>query len=512
MMTGPNFPNNTQDMTNARQWFALFLIAHLLLWILGPALLRYTLPHDTLEGIAWGSQWQWGYNKHPFLAAWLSYGASILANAPDWPVYILAQLAVVLTFWAVWRLALAFLSPKQALLATLSLEGVFSYNLTSYIFTPDTLQSPLWALLVLFFYRALTTQSILSWLGVGIFAALSIVTKYQAAILFLPMLLLLISSPKTRISFKKPGIYLGIVVGLALITPHLIWLYQHQFITLQYAFGTPVQYSKTPHALPHLFYPANFILSSIGNTFCVGLLLWPIYRSQKSDVRLTPFQWQFLLLLGLGPWFISLILCMTTGTFFPARWATPDFFLLGVLGVCAINPRINKKSYQQFLVSLAIFMGVLWAIKFGMLVYANTHKNDSDAALPNKVFAQKITQLWHERYHTPLPYIAGSRYLVSALAAYSPDRPIPYFGGNDKESPWIDERAVHQQGAIIVLDKNNRYAWDEDSTDSAVRIEKTLRREFSDIPSFIRLESQSMSRAGTPLVIWVSFIAPHSPE
>ena len=69
---------------------------------------------------------------------------------------------------------------------------------------------------------------------------------------------------------------------------------------------------------------------------------------------------------------------------------------------------------------------------------------------------------------------------------------------------------MYQQGAIIVLDKNNRYAWDEDSNDSAGRIEQTLRREFPDIPPFIRIEAPSMSKAGTPLVIWVSFIKPHA--
>ncbi len=500
----------TKEITHAQRWLGLFLIAHMILWTLGPALCRDSITHDTLEGIAWGSQWQWGYNKHPFLAAWLSYSVATLTAHPGWTVYLLAQLAVALTFWSVWRLASQLLLPNQALVATLSLEGVLFYNLMSHNFTPDTLQSPLWALLTLCFYRALTTQSMSSWLGVGMLAALSIVTKYQAALLFLPMLGLLLMNAQARQSFKKPGLYVAMSLGLVLISPHLIWLYQHDFITINYALETPAQYTKAPHAWSHLFYPLNFIGDAILNTGLVFLLLWPIYQSQQKSSSLTSFQWQFLLFLGLGPWLVSLLLCLLSGNHFPSRWTTPYFFLVGILGVSFFNPALNAQRVKKFLKSVALVMMLLWFIQFGRLHYLNTHENRSDAALPNALLAQQITTLWHEHFHTRLCYIAGSRYLVSALTTYSTDKPTPYFSFNAKESPWIHEQEVHKQGAVVVIDRDNQYAWDKESSDSYA-VESRLKQHFPNVSPPIRLEVPRMSTRGKPIVIWVRFIAPQSP-
>src|SRR5580704_12288122 len=144
-------------------YFWLFIFIHTLIWTHGPSLLSPTLRHDALEGITWGLQWQLGYSKHPFLTAWLCAGVTQLFGATGWPIYLLAQLAVSITFIAVWKLAQQILPPLHALIAALILEGVLFYNINSFNFTPDTLQSPLWALLSLFFYQALTKQTLSHW-------------------------------------------------------------------------------------------------------------------------------------------------------------------------------------------------------------------------------------------------------------------------------------------------------------------------------------------------------------
>ena len=47
----------------------LFLFSHLLLWTLVPTLSNTNLPLDTIEALAWGSNLDWGFNKHPPLSA-----------------------------------------------------------------------------------------------------------------------------------------------------------------------------------------------------------------------------------------------------------------------------------------------------------------------------------------------------------------------------------------------------------------------------------------------------------
>ena len=51
-----------------------FLFSHLIIWTLVPSLSNENLPLDTIEALAWGSNLDWGYNKHPPVSAWAVKG------------------------------------------------------------------------------------------------------------------------------------------------------------------------------------------------------------------------------------------------------------------------------------------------------------------------------------------------------------------------------------------------------------------------------------------------------
>ena len=54
---------------NINKVFLVFLSLHLIVWTLIPALSNVNLPLDTIEHLAWGSNLDWGFNKHPPLVA-----------------------------------------------------------------------------------------------------------------------------------------------------------------------------------------------------------------------------------------------------------------------------------------------------------------------------------------------------------------------------------------------------------------------------------------------------------
>ena len=54
---------------NSSKIFFTFLFAHLTIWTLVPALTNQNLPLDTIEALAWGSNLDWGFDKHPPLSA-----------------------------------------------------------------------------------------------------------------------------------------------------------------------------------------------------------------------------------------------------------------------------------------------------------------------------------------------------------------------------------------------------------------------------------------------------------
>ena len=78
--------------------FYLFLFSHLLLWTLIPSFSNTNLPLDTIEALAWGSNLDWGFNKHPpFSAFAVEFFFKIFGNN-DWAYYFLSQIFVLFLF------------------------------------------------------------------------------------------------------------------------------------------------------------------------------------------------------------------------------------------------------------------------------------------------------------------------------------------------------------------------------------------------------------------------------
>ena len=55
-----------------------FIAIHLILWTLVPSLTNNNLPLDTIEHLAWGSNLDWGFSKHPPASAF--FFRNILSN------------------------------------------------------------------------------------------------------------------------------------------------------------------------------------------------------------------------------------------------------------------------------------------------------------------------------------------------------------------------------------------------------------------------------------------------
>lgn len=430
------------------------------------------LPHDSLEGITWGLQWQWGYNKHPFLSAWLLAAFSKLATVPDFSVYVLAQLAVALTFIAVWRLARYFLPPIHALIASAVLDGVFFYNINSFNFTPDTLQSPLWALFSLCFFLALRKEAFIYWILTAVVAFLALMAKYQFLILLACAFLFTLFDARARQCYKNKTVYLAMILFLLLLTPHLYWLWKHDFITLQYAFGTAADYSERR---AHFYYPLKFILNCLGGISGLIVLLWPFYRSQKMDIKLDSFQWNFLIFIGLGPFLLTLLLNIISGEYYPARWATPYFFMMGILFLATLKPVLNKKNMKRFVISLLLFSSLLGLGRFSLAILKP--RVNSDAWLPDKQLAVELASLWQKNCQKPLKYLVGSHYLVATVVPYMNPKPIPFMSWSGEDSPWVNILALKEQGALFVWDLDENYVWDQSSKHSA-NIPDNIQQQF----------------------------------
>ena len=91
---------------NIHNYFTIFLSLHLVIWTLVPTYSNINLPLDTIEALAWGSNLEWGFNKHPPMSAFVVEFFFQLFGNQDWAYYFLSQICIVISFIFIWKLYL----------------------------------------------------------------------------------------------------------------------------------------------------------------------------------------------------------------------------------------------------------------------------------------------------------------------------------------------------------------------------------------------------------------------
>ena len=245
---------------NLHKAFFLFLMSHLFLWTLIPSLTNINLPLDTIEALAWGSNLDWGFNKHPpFSAFAVEFFFRIFGNQ-DWAYYLLSQIFLITSFIVVFKLAKEFFNNLNlAFLSVLLLEGIFFFNYTTPEFNVNISQLPFWALSILFAWRCIKYDQSKDYIFLGLFMGLGFLSKYLFLYLIVGIKLMFIN----LLFKKKIKSYNFLLVGLVflmIIFPHLLWLIENNFVTIKYG----LQRSSGDGSLAnHIIFPITFFLKQI---------------------------------------------------------------------------------------------------------------------------------------------------------------------------------------------------------------------------------------------------------
>ena len=110
---------NNKNIDNV---FYIFVTAHLIFWTLIPTLTNQNLPLDTIEALAWGSNLDWGFNKHPPLSAFFAEVFYQIFGPQDWAYYLLSQIFVIFSFYYVFKFSNEIFNNK--LLFKISFENL----------------------------------------------------------------------------------------------------------------------------------------------------------------------------------------------------------------------------------------------------------------------------------------------------------------------------------------------------------------------------------------------------
>lgn len=479
-------------------WFFLFVMIHVATWTIAPAIVRYNLPMDAMEGATWGKQLQLGYDKNPFLNGWLTALAIKIGGYADWVIYLFSQLSVALCFWAIWTMGKKMLSPWYALIAVFLLEGMQYYNLHAIDLSDNALELSTWGMTTLYFYLALTENKFYQWLLCAMFAGLALMTKYYSIFLFLSLLGFMISHPIARRHFMNINFYVAIFLFFIIILPHFVWSYHHEWVTLNYTF---TRIASKPSWSNHIFFPAQFAWQQFEVMIPTLILFITLLFDHNGIKKNTPimidaFNQQFIIYAALGPFLLTLLLSALTGITLRAAWGMPLFSWLGILLLSIWQPELTPNKFYRFFVLIILFLLLMATGYCFALIRAS---ETSSALFPGKIIADQLTAEWHERFHTPLNYVIGARWIAGNISFYSHDHPSVFINADKKISPWINQQDLKKAGGIVVMDarSNEKINFTKIPTDYPGSLELTIEQ-------FAWHRNQAL----TPIELQVAWIAP----
>jgi 4-amino-4-deoxy-L-arabinose transferase-like glycosyltransferase len=441
-------------------WRTLVLL--LALTTLGRLLMAGLLDLVSDEAYALGVSrpFQWSFYDHPPLAFWIVGLMQTLFGRELAPV--LARLPFVLMFtastWAMFALTARLYGERAGLWAAgfLNVTPFFFVSAGSWIVPDGPLVLGL-LLAALCFVRALADERHpwAAWIGVGVFAGLALLSKYQAGIVVLGALAVLLLPPN-RHWLRRPQPYAAAVVALALFTPVLWWNASHGWISFEFQFGRGAG-------------PAHFDFAH-GLTLFLGealyLLPWILVTLVAAAIVARGTGRRLLLWLGAPLIVLFNVLAFTQPGGLP-HWSMPGWlFLFPLLGRVAAEAAARRQRWPAILagISLVALAGLcISAVLFlsNWRIYAGGALLDGPMVEATSWTGVRDGLASKGLLDRPNTFLGAMNWLEGARLAEAlrPENPVAVFGDDPRGFAFLsDVNSRLGQDALVVVDPGSATA------------------------------------------------------
>ena len=421
----------------------IFLLSHFAIWVLIPTISNDNLPLDTIEALAWGSNLDWGFNKHPPLSAFAIKVFYQIFGNQDWAYYFLSQLFVVSTFFIIFKFSEDFFKNKiHCLISILLLEGIFFYNFTTPEFNVNVCQLPFWALTVYYCWKGLKQNDITSWLLFGLFAGLGILSKYLFVYLLIALdVFFIYLIIKRKFNFKC---FVSLISFFIVLLPHLIWLIDNNYITVTYALHrTGIEDSN--FFISHISFPSIFLGKQIGILIPFFVMFFFIISKLKTKINFKDKKLIFLIVINIAPIVLIFLTSLFMGVEIRTMWMTPFYLFMGVLLVYIFQKKIILKKFKYF-ISIFLILFISSPIIYFYISITQTNKRTDYAG---KEISQIVQKKWDSNFVNKIGVVGGDEWHGGNLSYHLKDRPI---WDNIFENTQISSLKNSEDGFILIGD------------------------------------------------------------
>ena len=411
----------TNNIRNINNIFYIFITAHLIFWTLIPSLVNHNLPLDVIEALAWGSNLDWGFNKHPPMSAFFPEVFFQIFGPQDWAYYLLSQIFVIISFYFVFKFSKEILNNNLlSLISVFLIESIYFYNFTTPEFNVNVCELPFWTATVYYSWKIYKSKEIkfTDCFLVGLFAAFGFLSKYLFLYLLtsidLFFIYLIFIKKDRKFDFK----YLIILeVFLIILVPHLIWLNNNEFITITY--GLARTGLEQNNFINHIKFPLLFILKQIGILIPFLFLIWLLVKKIKLRFNFKDKKLLFLLAINILPIVLMLLTSVITGSKIRTMWMTPFYLFFGTMFVYLLQSQINIKKLKSFIYGFVF----LFFLSPTLYAYISISENDKRTDYPGKGIALKTQYAWDQQFNSKIKVVYGNEWNAGNLSYHLKSRP-----------------------------------------------------------------------------------------
>ena len=329
-------------------WWGVWLLALYRLAVI----LFGDIPLDVEEAyyFSWTRHLEAGYFSKPPLLTWvLAAVTSLLGDSPA-AIKSVAVIFYSATALVVYALGARLYDARTGAWAALVFQSLPIVGVLSLFTSTDAPLMLFWALTLYGFIRAAEEDSLSWWLFTGVAAGLGLLSKYTIGALAAGLLLGVLAEPGWRRLLGSPRLWLGLAVAGVLWAPNLLWLAQHDFVTLGHTRHITV---GTPPA-GEWGNLGEFLLGQVGAfgpLMALGLLACvfrPSLWRERPDRLLLLASLPLLLLVTVQAWRNEANL----------NWASPSYIGLGLLVTHWLLRHARRLLIASILLNLLLLSGM----------------------------------------------------------------------------------------------------------------------------------------------------------
>ncbi|MCC6890057.1 MAG: glycosyltransferase family 39 protein [Hyphomicrobiales bacterium] len=434
---------------------AIAALAQAVLWTLVPTLFYAGPPGELPFVLAIGHELQLGTYLGPPLAFWLAEAAYALAGNSLFGVYVLSQICVIVTYWAVYLLGRSIVGAQHAAIAMLLMIGISAFTVPTPDFGPVTLTMALWAVILLHYWRAVNESRRGYWVALSVEIGLLFLTTYAGLLLLAVLALFTLVNRRARAAMHSTDPWLASLVAIVVLFPHLLWLSETGDGLLERLMRLRTAESALDNLNAWLRQIGSILAAHAGVAVLVSAVMgWPWVRSEPSPVivREPPdlFGRQFVIYFALVPALAATVFAVLAGWSSPVGGIAPLVILSGLAMVLLAGNAIELRHQH---IVIATWFGLLLAppVLAVVAIFALPWVGvDLNVNKPMRPIAQFFSESFQRRTGMPLQVVAGEARSAALIALGAASRPSLFLQANPERTPWVTFEDVRRKGAIIV--------------------------------------------------------------